>query len=398
MKRRDVLLAGGATLLASALPWRAAPAQTSSSAQGSSSARTPVPPAPLAPPKKLSLLVLGGTRFLGPHFIEAARAHGHAVTIFNRGRTNVGRVTDVEVLNGDRDGKLDALRGRQWDAVLDTSGYVPRHVRSSAELLAPNVAHYVFVSTLSVYASFAKANDESSPVGKLKDETVEKVAGETYGPLKALCERAAEQAMPGRVTILRPGLIVGPEDNTDRFTYWPARAARGGEMLAPNSPADRMQVIDVRDLRDFTLRCIENRALGTYNVVSAPQQFTMGALIDACVTAAGTNARATWVPAAFLAEHNVQGWSDMPVWLHAVGEEAGFADHNVDRAMKTGLAIRPLLTTVRDTLAWHLARPEEQRNALKAGISANREREVLAAWRASREQPEAPSPGASQGP
>jgi len=365
VKRRDVLLAGGAALLASALP-------------ASSPAQTPAPS-----PKKLSILVLGGTRFLGPHFIAAARAGGHTVTIFNRGRTNVGRVKDVEVLSGDRDGKLDALKGGKWDVVLDTSGYVPRHVRLSAELLAANVAHYVFVSTLSVYASFAKSNDETSPVGKLDDETVEKVDGATYGPLKALCERAAEQAMPGRVTILRPGLIVGPEDNTDRFTYWPARAARGGEMLAPNSPADRIQVIDVRDLRDFALRCVENRLLGTYNVVSGRQQYTMGALVDACVAAAGTDAGPTWVPAAFLAEHKVQGWSDMPVWLHAVGDQAGFADHNVERAMKAGLAIRPLATTVRDTLAWHLSRPVEQRNALKAGISADREREVLAAWHAS---------------
>lgn len=332
----------------------------------------------------MSILVLGGTRFLGPHFIEAARARGHTITIFNRGRTNVGRVKGVEVLSGDRDGKLDALKNRKWDAVLDNSGYVPRHVRLSAELLAPNVAHYVLVSSISVYASFRQPNDEGSAVAKLADETVEKIDGETYGGLKALCEREAQKALPGRVTTLRPGLIVGPEDNTDRFTYWPARAARGGEMLAPNSSADRIQVIDVRDLRDFILRCMENRTLGTFNAVSPRDQFTMGSLLDACVKAAANDASATWVPAEFLARHSVAGWSDMPVWMHATGDEAGFADTNVERAMKAGMAIRPLADTVRDTLAWHLSRPAEQRATLKAGISPEREKEVLAAWHAAK--------------
>ncbi len=363
MKRRDVLIAGSASALAAALSFRSARAAE--------------------PPGKLNILVLGGTRFVGPHFIEAARARGHSIAIFNRGRTNVGRVKGVEVLNGDRNGQLDALKGRKWDAVLDTSGYVPRHVRLSAELLAPNVAHYLFVSSISVYASLAKPNDEGSPVGKTADETIENVDGATYGPLKALCEQAAEKAMPGRVTTLRPGLIVGPEDNTDRFTYWPARVARGGEVLAPNSPADRIQIIDVRDLCDFALGCIASRAFGTFNVVSDPHAFTMGSLLDACVRAAGNDAKPTWVPAQFLAEQKVEGWSDMPVWLHAVGEEAAFADTSAERANKAGLKIRPMLETVRDTLAWHLTRPAEQQAKLKAGIAPGREREVLAAWHAS---------------
>lgn len=363
MNRRDVIVAGSAAALAAALPRRA--------------------PFAAEPTRKLSLLILGGTRFVGPHFIEAARAHGHSIAIFNRGRTNVGRVKDVEVLNGDRNGQLDALKGRKWDAVLDTSGYVPRHVRLSAELLADNVAHYLFVSSVSVYASFAKPNDETSPVGKLADESVEKVDGETYGPLKALCERAAEKAMPGRVTVLRPGLIVGPDDNTDRFTYWPARVARGGEVLAPNSPADRIQIIDVRDLAAFTLRCVDAKTLGTFNLISDPGTFTMGTLLEACVQAATNDARPTWVPAAFLAEYKVEGWSDMPVWLNAVGEEAGFADTSVKRAQQAGLTIRPMIDTVSDTLAWHRTRPAERQAKLKAGIALEREREVLAAWHAS---------------
>jgi 2'-hydroxyisoflavone reductase len=364
MNRRDLLTSLGA-------------------AAGAAAFAGPLSPARAAEPaRKLSLLVLGGTRFVGPHFIERARAHGHSVTIFNRGRTNVGRVKDVEVLTGDRNGQLGALKDRKWDAVLDTSGYVPRHVRLSAEMLAPHVAHYLFVSSISVYPSFAKPNDETSPVGKLQDETAEKVDGETYGPMKALCEQAAEKAMPGRVTVLRPGLIVGPDDNTDRFTYWPARVARGGEVLAPNSPADRIQIIDVRDLSDFALRCIEHKTLGVFNLVSHPQQFTMGMLLDACVKAAKNDAKATWVPAAFLAEQKVEGWSDMPVWMHAVGEEAAFADTSMDRAKAAGLSIRSLDDTVRDTLAWHRARPPEQQAKLKAGISPEREREVLAAWHA----------------
>jgi 2'-hydroxyisoflavone reductase len=365
MNRRDLLIAASAAALAASLP------------RGSLAAESP---------RKLNLLVLGGTRFVGPHFIEAARAHGHSLSIFNRGRTNLGRVKDVEVLNGDRNGELDALKGRKWDAVLDTSGYVPRHVRLSAELLADNVAHYVFVSSISVYASLAKPNDETSPVGKLADETIEKVDGESYGPLKALCEQAAEKAMPGRVTVLRPGLIVGPGDNTDRFTYWPARVARGGEVLAPNSPADRIQILDVRDLGAFTLRAIETKTFGTFNLISSPGQFTIGSLLDACVQAAANDAQPTWVPAEFLAAQKVEGWSDMPVWVHAVGEEAAFADTSDARARQAGLTIRPMIDTVRDTLAWHRSRPAEEQAKLKAGIAPEREKQVLAAWHVAQEK------------
>jgi 2'-hydroxyisoflavone reductase len=335
--------------------------------------------------KPLRILVLGGTRFVGPHFIELAQARGHAVSMFNRGRTNVGRVKNVEMLQGDRDGKLEALQGKQWDAVLDTSGYVPRIVKLSAGLLAPNVAHYVFVSSISVYASFAQPNDETSPVATIADPTVEKVTGETYGALKALSEQAAGKSMPGRTTILRPGLIVGPEDNTDRFTYWPARVARGGEVLAPNTPADRIQVIDVRDLSAFTLSVIEKRTLGTFNVISPPGQMTMGALLDACMQAAKSDAKATWVPTSFLLEQKVAPWSDMPVWIPETGDEAGTSLTSVERALAAGLTIRPLQETVRDTLAWHRSRPEEQKAKLKAGISPAREKEVLAAWHAARE-------------
>jgi 2'-hydroxyisoflavone reductase len=272
--------------------------------------------------------------------------------------------------------------------VLDTSAFVPRVVKLSAELLAPSVSHYVYVSSISAYASFAQANDESSPTGKIADETIEKVDENTYGPLKVLCEQAAERIMPGRVTVLRPGLIVGPDDNTDRFTYWPARVARGGEVMAPNSRADEIQVIDVRDLAVFALRSIEQRTLGIFNLVSPVHTFTMGGLLDSSVAAAKSDASVTWVPAKFLAEQKVEGWSDMPVWVHAVGEEAGFALTSAERALAAGLRVRPLADTVRDTLAWHLSRPAEQQAKLKAGITPEREREVLAAWHATQAKQE----------
>jgi 2'-hydroxyisoflavone reductase len=342
--------------------------------------------------KPLRILILGGTRFIGVHITEYALARGHTVTFFNRGRTKTELLPQVERLKGDRDGQLDALRERDFDAVIDTSGYVPRHVRLSAELLAPRVTQYVFVSTLSVYPDFSVPRDESSPVGRLADESVEKVDGETYGPLKALCEQAAERAMPGRTTIVRPGLIVGPEDNTDRFTYWPARATRGGDILAPGTPSDRIQVIDARDLAEFVIRALEQRTIGVFNLVSPPGLFTMGALLDESIAAAKTIApgsptgRPVWVPPSFLEAQKIAPWSDLPVWLPASGERAGFADTSVVRALAAGLSVRPLDATVRDTLRWHLARPEAEQSALKAGLDASREAAALAAWRASAER------------
>ncbi len=208
----------------------------------------------------MKLLVLGGTVFLGRHLVEAATARGHSVTLFNRGQHNPELYPEVEKLRGDRDSDLSALQGRRWDAVIDTCGYLPRAVRASAELLADAVDHYTFISSISVYADFhTPAMDESAPVGTLADETVEEVTGETYGPLKALCEQAAERALPGRVLNIRPGLIVGPHDPTDRFTYWPVRVARGGEVLAPGRPHVPVQVIDGRDLAEWTVRMVEAR-------------------------------------------------------------------------------------------------------------------------------------------
>ncbi|MFO7653390.1 MAG: NAD-dependent epimerase/dehydratase family protein [Candidatus Krumholzibacteriia bacterium] len=332
----------------------------------------------------LQLLILGGTAFLGPHTVDAARARGHEVTLFNRGRTNPELFPDLEKLHGDRDDDLDALRNRRWDVVIDNSGYVPRHVRLSAELLAPAVDHYIFISTISVYADFDPPYlDETYPVGTLEDEGVEEVTGTTYGPLKALCERAAETAMPGRTTVVRPGLIVGPLDRSDRFTYWPARVHRGGEVLAPGDGTDFTQFIDVRDLAEFIVHCAEQRPGGIYNADAPPDSLTMHQFLETCRTAIAGDARLTWVDADFLAEHEVAPWSQMPVWLPP-GLEPAMGRISTARARRAGLGRRPLEATIRDTLAWWLTEPEERRARPRAGITAEREAELLAAWHARR--------------
>jgi len=334
----------------------------------------------------LRLLILGGTRFIGLHMTELALARGHTLTFFNRGRTNTDRFPDVERLRGDRNGNLKSLEGREWDAVIDNSGYVPRQVRDAAALLEPRVARYIFISTISVYKSFARANDETSPVGKLTDESVETVDGGNYGPLKALCETAAYRVFGERRTsIIRPGLIVGPDDNTDRFTYWPARAARGGEMIAPNSPRDPIQLIDARDLAAFTLRIIEDGTGGIFNALSPTGRFTIGDVVTESITAAKEVAKpalapkARWIDTKTLDEQKITPWGDMPAWAPCEGDNAGFAATSADRAVKAGLSVRSMRETVRDTLVWHLARPEAERAKLKAGLSPEREAEALLA-------------------
>lgn len=334
----------------------------------------------------LKLLVLGGTGFLGPHFVEAARKHGHTLTLFNRGKTNPDKFSgeqfnDIEQLHGDRKSDMKALEGeRQWDAVLDTSAYLPADVTRSAQLLAARVKQYVLVSTISVYARNDAPADENAPLATLADPTVTEVTGETYGGLKALCERAAERELPGRTTVVRPGLIVGPGDNSDRFTYWPARADRGGEILAPGSAADPTQFIDVRDLAGFLLTTIERGRFGIYNADGAPGSLSMGALLDECRRAARAESSLTWVPADFLEAQKVSAWQDMPAWIPARGDYAGFGRTSVAKAKAAGLRQRPLRETVRDTLDWWRTLPQERRAKPKAGIAAAREAEVLKAW------------------
>lgn len=241
--------------------------------------------------ESLSLLVLGGTGFIGPHMVREMLRRGHSVTLFNRGKTNSGLFPDLETIKGDRDGGLQGLEGRSWDAVVDNSGYVPRHVQDSARLLAKSTRRYLFISTLSVYADFTIMNDEDSPLATLEDESVEEVTGETYGALKALCEKRAAAEIDGnRLTVLRPNYIAGPGDHTDRFSYWPIRTRQGGEMLWPGTRDDAIQLIDVRDLANFVVDCLERDIAGVYNMTNPADAYTMGALFDDCQALTGNGA------------------------------------------------------------------------------------------------------------
>lgn len=264
----------------------------------------------------MRILIIGGTRFLGRHLVEAALTRGHEVTLFNRGKTNPGLFPQVETIIGDREKDLDKLKGRTWDAVIDVAGYVPRIVHLSAEVLKESVSRYVFISSISVYddAIFKKIGiDESDPVAKIADETVEEITGETYGPLKALCEKTVQDLYGERALIIRPGLIVGPHDPTDRFTYWPVRVARGGEVLAPEKPDVSAQIIDVHDLSNFIIKLIEDNASGIYNATGPDYPLTFDTMLETCRQVSSSDANFKWASAEFLKQHNVAEWSDMPV-------------------------------------------------------------------------------------
>ena len=337
-------------------------------------------------PVSLDILILGGTRFLGPALVDAALAGGHTVTLFNRGKSAPDMFPELETIIGDRDGGLEGLEGRNWDCVIDTSGYVPRIVADSAGLLADNVGQYVFISTKSAYAELPVPGitEETGEIAVLEDPTVEVVDGETYGALKALCEEAAEAAMPGRVLNLRPGLIVGPRDRSDRFTYWPVRIARGGEVLAPGSGEDWVQYIDVRDFAEWIIRCMEAQTMGVYNAVTPAGRYQMRGFLEGIREGVGSQAGFTWVDTEFLEAHEVAAYRDMPCWVPQVeGEEYwGFARLSSQKAQDAGLTFRGLELTARDTLDWWGTVPEERRlAAMRAGLDTPRETELLARWR-----------------
>ena len=341
-------------------------------------------PAPAPPPPKKKVLILGGTKFLGPHVVEALRARGHTVALFNRGKTNPGLFPDVEKLKGDRDGHLEALAGRQWDAVVDDSGYVPRLVKASAELLAPNVKQYVFISTISVYAdnTIVGGDEDHTRLETVDDPTTEDVP-KFYGALKALCEKAAEAAMPGRVAAIRPGLIVGPLDPTGRFTHWPWRMSQGGEVLGPGDGTTPVQWIDARDLAAWIVRVIEQGTTGTFNALGPAQRISMKEVLDACNAAAGGKATITWVDAAFLEAQKVEPWSELPMWIDAHGDFAGFGTMSNARAVAAGLVFRPVGETAKDTLAWLATLSDDERKKVQSsGITREKEAAVLAAWKA----------------
>ncbi len=327
----------------------------------------------------MDLLVLGGSRFLGRHLVEEALGRGHRVTLFNRGQSNPGLFPEVEKLRGERGGDLSPLRGRRWDAAIDTSGCRPREVRASAELLADSVGHYTFVSSISAYESFARTGtDEGAPVLEPPDPEPEEMDWEFYGGLKVGCERAAEAAMPGRVLVVRPGMIVGPHDYTDRFPYWRRRVAEGGEVLAPGDPEQQVQLIDARDLAGWMLRMAEGGRTGVYNATGPEHRLTMRGMLEGIREASGSDARFVWASEEFMLDAGVEPWEEMPLWVPK--EMAGILAVDVGLAVGAGLVFRPLGETVRDVPVPDAERPEVE---IGAGISRGREEELLRAWRGS---------------
>ena len=368
-------------------------------------------------PKPMRILILGGTGFLGPALIDAVLARGHSLTLFNSGTTDqrrqdAGRDSvvpeGVELLLGNRDPEqtaddrrlrrlseeerakqadpnspkgLSSLEGKTWDAVIDTSGYWPRMVKASAEALASSVEQYVFISTISVYVDNSTPGmDETAAVHTLSDPTSEDFGPsfENYGGGKAMCEAAAEAAMPGRATNIRPGYIVGPRDNSRRYSYWPWRVAKGGEMLAPGNADDPIQIIDVRDLAEWTVRCIEKRTMGVFNATGPKPAMNFADMLAGCKEGVGGNATVTYADAGFLAERGMR----YPIWAAYEGETKGFHSVSIDKAVAAGLTFRSQADTAKATLDWVESLDEELQAQFVPGQLYEKEAEVLEAWKA----------------
>jgi len=332
---------------------------------------------------KLRILILGGTGFIGPYQVQYALDRGHRVTLFNRGRTNPQLFPQVEKLVGDRNGDLKSLEGHQWDVVIDNSATDPKWVELSAGLLQRSVKQYVFVSTRSVYFDTSRVPMSiEAPVFTPEDTKVEPGKPLPYGLAKALAEKTAQKYFPDRALIVRPGLIIGPGDLTDRFTYWPVRIERDGEVLAPGDGTDPVQIIDARDLCEWMIRLVEQSVTGVYNAVGPRNSRSFAELLYGIKAVTTSNASFTWVDADFLAAHDVRPYQEMPVWMPARNGKEGFARFDLTREIALGLTFRPLAVTARDTLDYYHAQPPDRQATLRAGISPEREREVLAAWHA----------------
>ncbi len=335
----------------------------------------------------LRILILGGTGFIGPHQVRYALQRGHTITLFNRGRTNPHLFPEVEKLRGDRNDNLTALEGREWDVVIDNPAMLPRWVRQSAGLLKDAAGQYLFISTLSVFANDGIIDqDETGELAVYDEEKEEAVTGSAYGGRKVLCERAAEEAFPGRTTVVRPGLITGPGDPTLRFPYWPLRLDRGGGVLAPGQPGDPVQFIDARDLGEFVISLLENSIYGIYNATGPEEPIPMGRMLEEIKNGLEADATFTWVDEEFLQEEGVLRY------VNGLGgpavrnpRMAGYNQYNIDRALAKGLTFRPVAVTARDTLDWYKTLPEEERSRRRI-LSAEREAEVLAAWHARGDQ------------
>ena len=324
----------------------------------------------------MKILLIGGTMFVGKHCVEQLLAHGHEVTIFHRGKHPVTH-DGVQEIHGDRDGGLDALQGK-WDAVIDTCGYIPRVVRASCEHLKDKATQYVFVSTVSVYKDFSSGTiTEESERQTIDTPDTETVDGTTYGPLKALCEDAVTSIFDANGCIVRPGLIVGPDDYTDRFTYWVRRIAEGGEILVPDDPRAVVQWIDVRDLAGFIVTLLEKKQGGTYNAVGPEKSIMFNEYIAECVREFHSDAHIVPVPYTFLKEENIAPWSDIPFWVPSEDDMGGMLRVLPDHSIQAGMRLRPLRETLHDTRTWDLARGDV---TFRAGITREKEKELLEKW------------------
>ncbi len=334
--------------------------------------------------KSLKILILGGTAFTGPHLIKYAMDRGHSISIFNRGKTkptvHIAMFDKVEQLIGDRNDNLEALKGRQWDAVIDNYAVYPRWVRQTTDILKGNVDTYLFTSTLSVHESFSKRGlNENDPVGTTDDPTIEDMSA--YGPLKALSEQVARDVFGNQAIIVRPHLIVGPGDTTDRWTYWPVRIEKGGEVLAPGDYNRPVQYIDARDLSEFMIHLIENKTSGTYSAVGPLAELSMAEMLYGIRAVVSNNISFTWVDQQFLEKNEIKPWVEMTAWMPSGGKFDGFFLFENSNAVTAGLKYRPLAVTARDTLRWWQTLSEERRNTPKAGLSITKEKEVLKKWK-----------------
>jgi 2'-hydroxyisoflavone reductase len=335
----------------------------------------------------LRILILGGTGFIGPHQVRYAVSRGHQVTIFNRGKTNPGLFDSrVEQLIGDRNlpaaEAYASLAKRSWDVVIDNPSSLPKWVREAGAALAPRCDHYLFVSTISVFSTYDRVGiAEDGPLHPAGDPNATAVAGATYGPLKVRCEQEAKAAWGGKLTVVRPGLIVGPGDLSDRFSYWPVRIEKGGEVLAPGTPDDPTQYVDARDLSEWIIRLAEDNVTGTFNATGPKTPTTMAEMLYGIKAVTGGDVRFTWCPSEFLEEQKVRPWSDMPVWAPPKGAMVGFSRIDCRKSYAAGLTFRPLAQTAKDTLDWYHQQPADRQEKLRAGLAAARETEVLAAWR-----------------
>jgi 2'-hydroxyisoflavone reductase len=348
--------------------------------------------------RSLKVLILGGTGQTGPHLVHGLVACGHTVTLCNRGNRSGEMFPDLECIVADRDVTkpegLDALKaeidsGRTWDVCIDIWPHIPLIVETTGYLLKNNIKHFMYVSSLSAYADHSQPNmDETAPASDAPDADTTEFNMGLFGPFKGECEKRVRQMYPDNHTIYRPGLIVGPRDFSFRGVYWPVRVERGGEILAPGSGYDRIQVIDARDLTDFQIRCMESGTAGTFNVIGPHPKtpLNMRRLLETCQQVSGSDAQFVWASNGFLEQHEVGAWMDMPCWIPAEGEYAGFGSRSNTKAIAAGLQFRRLAVTVQDTLDWYHGLDEEQQGRIngRAGLTAEREAEVLAAWHEAR--------------